>query len=62
MVTPSLDPSFEVRGQKKGQWKGQITNFVRFQRLWCQIIRLGPAIKSVNGDPIVRPFPGGQRS
>ena len=38
--------------------KGQIFNFVRFQRLGCQIVRLGPAIKSVNGDPIVRPFLG----
>ena len=39
-----------------------IFNFVRFQRLRCQIVRHGPAVKSVNGDPIVRPFSRGQRS
>ena len=37
-------------------------NFVRFQRLRCQIVRLEPAIKSVNGDSVVRPLPWGQRS
>ena len=43
------------------QWDN-FFNFVRFQRLRCQIVRHGSAIKTVNGDPIVRPFPKGQRS
>ena len=41
------------------QWDN-FFNFVRFQRLRCQIVRLGPKIKSVNGDPVVRPFRWGQ--
>ena len=44
------------------KFKGQIFNFVRFQRLRCQIVGLGPTIKSVHGDPFVRPFLRGQRS
>ena len=43
------------------QWDN-FFNFVRFQRLRCQIVRLELAIKSVNGDPVVRPLPWGQRS
>ena len=54
MVTPSSDHSVGV--------KCQIFNFVLFQWLRCQIVRLEPAIKSVNGDPVVRPLPWGQRS
>ena len=42
--------------------KGQIFNFVRFRRLRCQIVRLGPAIERCHGDPDVRPFLRGQRS
>ena len=58
MVTPTSDPFFGVKGQQKGQ----IFNFVRFQRLRYQIVRLSPRIKSVHGDLDVRPFLQGQRS
>ena len=58
MVTPTSDPFFGVKGHQKGQ----IFNFVRFRRLRCQIVRLGPAIESCHGDPKVRPFLRGQRS
>ena len=40
----------------KGQKKDQIFNFVCFQQLRCQIVRPEPAIKSLNGDPVVLPF------
>ena len=36
--------------------RGQIFNFVRFQRLTRQIVRLEPTIQCVNGDLFVRPF------
>ena len=41
--------------------KGQIVNFVRFQRLRCQIVHLEPTIKSVHGDLFVRPFLQGSK-
>ena len=47
-------------GSKVNQ-KGQIFNFVRFRRLRCQIVRLGPAIERCHGDPNIRPFLWGQR-
>jgi len=53
-VTPLSDLILGVKGQKKGQ----IINFVRFQTLRCQIVRLGLPIKSVKSDPVVRPYPG----
>ena len=51
--------SYGVTGVK---FKGQIFNFVRFQWLRCQIVGLGPTIKSCHGDPDVRLFLRGQRS
>ena len=41
--------------------KGQIFNFVRFQRLRCQIVRLEPRIKCFNGNLFVRPFLKGSK-
>ena len=41
--------------------KGQIFNFVRFQKLRCQIVHLEPTIKSVHGDLFVRPFLKGSK-
>ena len=58
MVTPTSDPFFRVKGQQKGQ----IFIFVRFQRLRCQIVGLGQAIKSSHSDPDIRPLLWGQRS
>ena len=58
MVTLTSDPFFKVKGHQKGQ----IFNFVRFRRLRCQIVRLGPTIEICHGDPDVRPFLQGQRS
>ena len=45
-----------------GQIQRQIFNFVRFQRLRCQIVGLCSTIKSCHSDPDVRPFLWGPRS
>ena len=58
MVTPTSDLFFGVKGQQKGP----NLNFVRSQRLMCQIVGLGQMIKSSHSDPDVRPILGGQRS
>ena len=57
MVTSLYELS--LRGQRSN--KGQIFNFVRFQSLRCQIVRLEPRIKSFHGDLFVRPFLKGSK-
>ena len=52
--------SYVVRGQ--GQKSGQIFNFVRFQRLRCQIVSLEPEIKNVQVNFLSNLFWRGQRS
>jgi len=54
MVTPTPDPFFEVKGQKKGQ----NLKFVRFQRLMSQTVGLGHTIKSFMVTLTSNPFFG----